>query len=88
MVDGYLGQLFNLLETDPGLAGTTAIVLSADHGGSGTNHSTPTTLEHYTIPFYVWGDGVGRGEVGQCLVERDDLPACGQRVELLCERGD
>lgn len=62
-VDGYLGQLFNLLETDPGLIGNTAIVLSADHGGSGTDHSTASTLAHYTIPFYVWGDGVDHGDL-------------------------
>lgn len=62
-VDGYLGQLFSLLETDAGLVGKTAIVLSADHGGSGTDHSTPSTLAHYTIPFYVWGDGVDHGDL-------------------------
>ena len=62
-VDGYLGQLFNLLETDPGLIGNTAIVLSADHGGSGTDHSTAPTPAHYTIPFYVWGDGVDHGDL-------------------------
>ena len=62
-VDGYLGQLFNLLETDPGLVGNTAIVLSADHGGSGTDHSTSSTPAHYTIPFYVWGDGVDHGDL-------------------------
>jgi hypothetical protein len=61
-VDGYLGQLFNLVETDPVLAGHTAIVLSADHGGSGTGHSDVTLPLDYTIPFLAWGEGVAHGD--------------------------
>jgi hypothetical protein len=62
-IDGYLGQLFNLLTTDATFAGKTAIVLSADHGGSGTGHSDATNLLHYTIPFYAWGAGVAHGDI-------------------------
>jgi hypothetical protein len=62
-VNTYLGQVFNLVETDSQLIGKTAIVLSADHGGSGTNHSTAATPAHYTIPFYVWGPGVAHGDL-------------------------
>jgi hypothetical protein len=62
-VDNYLGQLFNLVETDPDLVGRTAIILSADHGGTGTGHSTASIPANYTIPFYVWGAGVAHGDL-------------------------
>jgi hypothetical protein len=60
-VDGYLGALFALIESDPLLDGKTLVILSADHGGSGFDHSTPTLAANYTIPFFVWGQGVQPG---------------------------
>jgi hypothetical protein len=60
-MDNYLGQVFDLIESDADLTGRTAIVLTADHGGSGTSHTTPSVGENYTIPFYVWGPGVAPG---------------------------
>jgi len=62
-VDGYIGQLFNLVENDPTLAGKTAIILTADHGGTGTGHSTATVATNYTIPFFAWGAGVAHGDL-------------------------
>ena len=62
-IDGYLGQLFNLVQTDATFAGRTAIVLNADHGGTGTGHSTSTVAANYTIPFYAWGAGVAHGDI-------------------------
>jgi hypothetical protein len=64
-VNNYLGQLFNAIETDPQLAGRTAIVLSADHGGATgtTDHGNVSNPENYTIPFYVWGAGVAHGDL-------------------------
>jgi hypothetical protein len=63
-VDGYLGQLFGVIENSSSpLKGKTAIVLSADHGGNGTGHSDATNSLNYTIPFYVWGAGVGHGDL-------------------------
>jgi hypothetical protein len=62
-VDGYLGAVLNRVESSPELAGRTAIVLSADHGGTGTTHSNETIVTNYTIPFYVWGAGVNHGSL-------------------------
>lgn len=60
-VDGFIGQIFDLVDDDPALAGKTAIIVTADHGGSGTGHGANTVSEHYTIPFYVWGPGIPAG---------------------------
>jgi type I phosphodiesterase/nucleotide pyrophosphatase len=62
-VDAHLGELFDLVTSSPTLAGRTAIVLSADHGGDGYDHSDQTLAVDYTIPFFVWGAGVGRGDL-------------------------
>ena len=40
---------------------TTAIVLTADHGGTERNHGDPDRLEHHRIPFIVWGPGASPG---------------------------
>ncbi len=60
-MDLMLGNLFDLVENDPALNGNTVIILTSDHGGTGTGHSNPATPEHYKIPFYVWGAGVADG---------------------------
>lgn len=64
-VDGYLGELFALVETDPvsspSLAGRTVILLTADHGGSGNDHSNGSHDLNYNVPFFVWGAGVESG---------------------------
>jgi hypothetical protein len=60
-VDGYLGTIFNLIDTNATFTGRTAIVLTADHGGTGTDHSNNSIVTNYTVPFYVWGPGVASG---------------------------
>lgn len=57
-VDTWLGDLLALVEGDINLAGKTAIVLTADHGGINATHSPASEPANYTIPFYVWGAGV------------------------------
>jgi len=57
-VDACLGSVLDMVETSPLLQGRTAIVVTADHGGRGLNHSTTTEPLNYTIPFFVWGPGV------------------------------
>ena len=60
-IDDRLETIFALIDGDSQLAGHTALILTADHGGSGDSHSDPEVPEDYTIPFYVWGPGVMSG---------------------------
>jgi predicted AlkP superfamily pyrophosphatase or phosphodiesterase len=57
-VDGLLGRILELTDSDERLRGKTAIIISADHGGIDYNHGFNTNPLNYTIPFYVWGAGV------------------------------
>lgn len=62
-VDGYLGQIFRLVETDPQLRGKTVIILTADHGGRPPGHDNPIYRENYTVPVFAWGAGVDHGDL-------------------------
>lgn len=60
-VDGFLGDVLALVATQPLLAGRTTVLVTADHGGSGLDHSIPNLPADYTIPFLAWGAGVADG---------------------------
>lgn len=60
-VDTLLGRIYDAVEGNELLAGKTAIILTADHGGTGTSHADPTLPENYTIPLYVAAPGVPAG---------------------------
>ena len=65
-VDAVLGDILKLVETDPELLGTTAIILTSDHGGElGTTFHVlkpkAGLIESGIVPFYVWGPGVAAG---------------------------
>ena len=62
-IDGYLGQILDLIANQPKLKGKTDLILTADHGGAGKNHSDATKPLDYTIPFYVWGSDVTAGDL-------------------------
>jgi len=62
LTDTYLGALFAMIDSSPQLSNHTAIVLTADHGGVGFDHTDPLPREDYTIPFYVWGPPVSPDE--------------------------
>lgn len=60
-MDQRLGRIFDLIDTDARLAGRTALIVTADHGGEGSDHSNASLLANYRVPFYVWGPGVSAG---------------------------
>jgi hypothetical protein len=60
--DGRLGRILDAIEADDRLRGRTAVVVTADHGGSGRHH-LGERREHYTVPFYVWGPGVAPADL-------------------------
>jgi hypothetical protein len=57
-IDGLLGKILAMIDGDERLRGKTALILSADHGGTDYNHGFNTNPINYTIPFYTWGAGV------------------------------
>jgi hypothetical protein len=62
-VDGYLGTLFNMINNNAVLKDKTILVVTADHGGNGTDHSNAADPLNYTIPMFVWGPGVAPGDL-------------------------
>jgi predicted AlkP superfamily pyrophosphatase or phosphodiesterase len=66
-VDGLLGRLLATIDQTPELAASTAIILTADHGGGvpyKNHHGQGLQWINYVIPFIVWGsDGKPRGEL-------------------------
>lgn len=60
--DRLIGEILAFVESDPLLSGHTAIIVTADHGGTGHHHKAGER-EHYTIPFYVWAPGVPAGDL-------------------------
>ncbi len=61
LVDQHLGQLFALVENQPQLMDRTAIILTADHGGSLLGHDAIDDPNIFRVPFFVWGPGVAAG---------------------------
>jgi hypothetical protein len=60
-VDAYLGDIFSLIDAGK-LGSRVAVIVTTDHGGTGTGHSDATNSFVYTIPFLVWGSGVSPGQ--------------------------
>jgi arylsulfatase A-like enzyme len=61
--DRAVGRILDAIR-DSGQAGTTAVIVSADHGGSGRDHYKlfdPNKKEHVTIPWICVGPGVPAG---------------------------
>jgi len=61
-VDAALGRILTLIENDPRLAANTAVILTADHGGSGSRHADPDDPDNFVIPFHVLGRELPAGE--------------------------
>lgn len=62
-IDGCVGRIMDLISTHPALKGRTVLIVTADHGGKGKNHSDAALSLDYTIPFFVWGAGVAPGDL-------------------------
>lgn len=62
-IDRCLGRIRDVIATDPVLKDRTALIITADHGGTGKNHSEAGAPLNYTIPFYIWGTGVTPGDL-------------------------
>lgn len=62
-VDGFLGELFSLIDTNPALRGKTAIVLTTDHGGllGSFDHGFTSEPDCFGIPVFAWGPGIPAG---------------------------
>ena len=60
--DDRIGRILDAIEADPRLRGHTALIVTADHGGSGHSHSSER-VDHYTVPFYVWGPGISSADL-------------------------
>lgn len=84
-LDGMLGRIFDLVDHDPDLAGVTAIVLTADHGGLGTDHGDPALPADYTIPLYAWGPGIPAGADLYALNEENRIDPGAGRPTYLAE---
>lgn len=79
-VDRMLGEVFELVDSHPELAGNTVILLTSDHGGGGNwhGHGDATHPENYTIPFYTWGRGVEATELYSLNTEGRVHPEMGR----------
>ena len=60
--DAEIGAVLSAVRETPGLENL-VIILTADHGGTGTNHVDTSKLADYRIPFVVWGSGIKRGDL-------------------------
>ncbi len=63
-LDAEIARVVAHVETDPMLAGDTAIILTADHGGDGDGHADEDLATSYRVPMIVWAPGdVGVGDL-------------------------
>jgi hypothetical protein len=60
-MDAAIGMVIEAAESDPVLAGATAVIVTADHGGTGTDHSEASDPHNYTVPFLAWGPAIPAG---------------------------
>lgn len=62
-VDASVGRLLDMILHHPQLAGRTAVIVTADHGGHRKRHGDMDDQRDYVIPFLVWGEGVAPGDL-------------------------
>lgn len=66
-IDNYLRQIFNVINTDTQLKDNTAVILVADHSGTGRAHGDAADINNFMIPFYVWTPNIDEAAAGQDL---------------------
>lgn len=59
--DALLRKVLRTIAGSRKLRRSTVVVLTADHGGTGSAHDNPALVENYKVPFMVWGAGIARG---------------------------
>ncbi|MEE9384948.1 MAG: alkaline phosphatase family protein [Nannocystaceae bacterium] len=59
--DVLLAEILACVEATPRLAGSTAIIVTSDHGGVKYSHHEPHLPANYTVPLFVWGPQVPAG---------------------------
>ncbi|HLH56227.1 MAG TPA: alkaline phosphatase, partial [Verrucomicrobiae bacterium] len=72
-VDHLIGDLLNAL-SDAGIRDSTAVIMTADHGGRGTSHGEPT-MDELEIPIILAGPGIRRGHEIKVPVNTYDTAA-------------
>lgn len=79
--DSMVGLILSALELRPALKESTALVITADHGGGVpvTNHVDPVHQVNYTIPLMIWGPGVPRGVNATSLFKNRGDPGAGRQ---------
>lgn len=60
-VDRCLGSILRTITSDVAIRRRTVLLLTADHGGAGTEHSDAGKVSSYRVPFMAWGAGVRGG---------------------------
>ena len=68
--DRRLGQIVRTINAHGRLSKHLAMIITADHGGSGKSHGAASRLVNYRVPFLVWGPTVASG-AGLYALNRD-----------------
>ena len=62
-LDPCVGQIMKMMINSPVFKSRATLIVTADHGGLNKDHHDATLPLDYTIPFYIWGAGVTKGEL-------------------------
>lgn len=69
-LDGEIARILAAID-DAGIAGNTTVIITADHGGTGTSHGGITPAE-YETPFIIAGKGIRQGgEFTESMMQYD-----------------
>ena len=61
VADQQIGRVLTALQANPTYANRTIVIVTADHGGTGSGHNDATAAANYTVPIFLWGVGVPVG---------------------------